>query len=139
MKSLPKNISAHPDGLLIRVQRGEVLFQAFVPASAPAALEDALRLRDKFLKLAGPKARRRLKAKSNTGILGISESTMWRHSRPYDCFCVSLDKDSQHRSRRLIYGNGRSRESALRQAIALRARLLGVSTDEITKGAVQHA
>ncbi len=123
MKTLPRHISAHPDGLLVRIQRGAVLFQAFVPASHPAPLVKALLLRDKFKALAGPasKHRGRQQPRSNTGVAGVSETTMWRHDRPYPCFSVDWSVRGVHKMKRIHYGrNGVTRRAALDQAIALR-------------------
>lgn len=156
MKTLPKNICAHPDGLLVRIRRGETLFQAFVPknygrAGTPlpaagahgvtrptdAALQRAIELKEKFLALAGAAKVpvRHFKPRSNTGLLGISETVMWRHSKPYDCFCVSLDRDGKHRSKRVLYGRTRTRERALREAIALRTRHLQTVGRESSRAA----
>lgn len=115
MRTLPRHISAHPDGWLVRVERGGVRYQAFVrytygatspaPASSPggedtgeggpqtpsAALTRALQLRDRFLRITAEvhANRHRLKGKSNTGWSGISETSNWRDNRPYPCFAVS--------------------------------------------------
>lgn len=122
MKTLPKNICAHPDGLLVRVKRGDVLFQAFT-----TDLGRAIELRDKFLALAGGVARPAIvrigkqAVRSNTGVAGVSETTMWRRDRAYPCFSVDWSVNGVHKMKRVFYGrNGVSRSTALQSAIALR-------------------
>ncbi len=126
-KALPKNICAHPDGLLVRIQRGDVLFQAFVGGSSacPIALARAVATRDKFLALAGPISKRRgqQRVRSNTGVQGVSETTMWRHDRAYPCFSVDWSVSGTHKMKRVFYGRGVARAEALQRAIALRQQM----------------
>lgn len=135
LKSLPKNISAHPDGLLVRIKLGAVLFQAFIPKTHKTPLARALALRKKFLALAGPaKQPKRLgvqQVRSNTGVAGVSETTMWRHDRPYPCFSVDWSVAGRHQMKRIHYGGSAtslSRPEALRVAIALREQMTGVAS-----------
>lgn len=114
MRTLPRNISAHPDGWLVRVVRNRVTYQAFVaygfgstegnkgskasasPASfpslpsVPSSLLRAVALRDNFLRIVGEVRanRHRVHGHSNTGYAGISETENWRHNRPHPCFSV---------------------------------------------------
>lgn len=121
--ALPRHIYRHPDGgLIVLVRRAGVRFQAWIPAGDPERqLDQAIRRRDHFLQLAGEPAR---PVHSNTGIRGISETTMWTHSNAYPCFNVSWSRDDHRTMRRVVYGsNGLSRDQALAQAIALRSRM----------------
>lgn len=125
-RTLPTHICRHPDGLLVRVSRGGVRFQALVPNGFNGdALAEALRHRDRFLKLAGPVVLNGLP--SNTGITGISESTTWRHNRPYPCFIVQWSRAGKRTVRRVTFGphNGLSRSAAINQAKTLRRRMAG--------------
>jgi hypothetical protein len=122
MKTLPKHICAHPEGLLVRIRRGDVTYQAFVNKSRSNALAEAIAIRERFLQIAG---RPKRKARSNTGVLGVSEITHWKRSRPYDVFSVSWSAGGRVYHRRVSYGLKRSRESALREAVALRVRMTG--------------
>jgi hypothetical protein len=126
--TLPANICSHPDGLLVRVQRRGVLFQAFVRWSHATPLTKALALRDRFLRIAGEPAatRTRTLGGSNTGISGVSETQTWRRGRPYPCFTVSWNERGHQTTRRVYYGHSQSRTAALNQAIALRSRMTGL-------------
>jgi hypothetical protein len=130
MSAILPNICEHPDGLLVRVQRSSILYQAFVPKSAADALGQAVALRDKFL-AAHTEAKRNRTARSNTGVAGISETTQWRHSRPYPCFSVSFGAAGKS-IKRFRYATDAQREPAFRQALAHRARLVGVPVASIT-------
>lgn len=173
--ALPKNICRHPDGWLVRVQRGGVLYQAFVPhgyqvikpagssGSRPEniqpdnmqpALRRAIALRDRFLRLAGPLPSRRAprtRARSNTGVVGVSETAHWRAHRCYPCFIVSWSEPrpgpgkGRHRTRRIYIRPGQ-REQAFTRACALRAAAIGRAigsaigdrTSAIAKSEVSH-
>jgi hypothetical protein len=127
MREMPSNICRHPDGLLIRVKRREKIFQATVPNSYPGdARAEAIRIRDGFLAEAGPAVPCVQPVRSNTGIQGISETTMWSHSRPYPIFSVDWWVNGRHFKRGIQYGtNGVAREVALAKAKALRERMAG--------------
>lgn len=123
MRTLPKNISAHPDGWLVRVMRKGICYQAFVSRSRVDALAEAIRLRDRFITIHGAIAGRgpSKRALSNTGIVGISETIHWRRSRPLDCFLVSAAPNFR---RRIYFGEHRPREVALRLAVELRRKMI---------------
>jgi len=129
MKTLPHpNVCQHPDGVLVRIKRGDVLFQAFVPNSHPAPLVKALLLRDQFKALAGAASKHRgpQQPRSNTGVSGVSETTMWRHDRPYPCFIVDWSRNGKRTNKRFVYGsNGVARSVALQTAIAYRQQKAG--------------
>jgi len=127
MKTLPHpNVCQHPDGILVRIKRGDVLFQAFVPNSHTAPLVRALLLRDKFKALAGEASKHRgpQQPRSNTGIRGVSETTMWRHNHPYPCFIVDWSRAGRRSNKRFVYGrNGVSRSQALAAAVQHRHQM----------------
>lgn len=130
MRTLPDNVSVHPDGYLVRVMRHGVLFQAFVPGSHAAPLERAIELRDRFLQLAGgsrhPKSRRPHRvAYSNTEITGISETVTWRGYRSYNCFNVSWSVEGKQHQKRFLFGRGVERATALQAAIKHRRQMTG--------------
>lgn len=132
MRTLPENISAHPDGYLVRLQRRKVLFQAFVPKSRPDALERAIKLRDRFLATAGAKLvvksrRPHRRGWSNTGIVGISELVTWRRCRSYNCFSVSWSVEGHGHTKRFLFGHkgGDTRADALQSAINHREQMTG--------------
>lgn len=138
MRTLPRNISAHPDGWLVRVVRNRVTYQAFVPASRADGLERAIALRDRFLRITAEVRanRHRVRGKSNTGWSGISETASWRHNRQYLCFSVHWNEPRAVRlpgqrgtiakMKRFGYGPKVSRSQALQQAIAHRERVTGL-------------
>lgn len=122
-RTLPTCICRHPSGLLVRVQRGDVVFQALIPSGFKGdALAEAIRRRDHFLQLSGPAHAR---VSSNTGIAGISEVTHWKHSRPYESFTVQWSICGHRTVRHITYGphNGITRETALNRAIEIRTRM----------------
>ena len=140
---MAKNISLHPRGLLVQIERQKVTYRAWVPLADAArlstlspqpstfreALARAEALRDRFLKIHGALGSTyprplppRTRAYSNTGHLGISETTHWVHNRhPLACFSVSAPPNFR---RRIYYGEHRSRATALQMAIALRRSLM---------------
>ncbi len=138
MRTLPRNISAHPDGWLVRVVRNRVTYQAFVPQSRADGLERAVALRDRFLRIVGEVRanRHRVKGRSNTGWSGISETTMWRHNHPHPCFSVHWNVPRASRlpgqrgtiakMRRFYYGPKCTREQAKAQAIRCREQMTGL-------------
>ena len=61
------------------------------------------------------------KALSNTGHVGISDTTHWVRSRSYHCFQVSWPAgNGKTGTTRIHYGPNRRRDSALKMAIAVR-------------------
>jgi hypothetical protein len=127
---LPANISAHPDGYLVRVNRAGLKLQAFIRYSAPDALARAIRIRDRFLISAGPTFPKRIlrseyreaaRCHSNTGIPGITETVKWVKYQPRNCFTVYLGKHHRPQMKRVYFGRRRTRAQALQRAIALRA------------------
>lgn len=132
MKSLPHpNVCQHPDGVLVRIKRGAVLFHAFVPNSHPAPLVKALLLRDGFKTLAGQAKRPTPAARSNTGVVGVSETTMWRGNYSYPCFIVGCSREGKRTNKRFVYG-GRatsiSRAEAFQRAVAYRRAMTEVQS-----------
>lgn len=143
MRTLPENISAHPDGYLVRLQRNRVLFQAFVPKSRADALARAIALRDRFLATAGEKVhakscRPHRRGWSNSGIVGISELVTWRRARSYNCFSVSWSDHSQGHTKRFLFGHrgGDTRAEALQAAIHHREQMTG---EPVAKSEVLYA
>lgn len=133
MRTLPRNISAHPDGWLVRVERNKVRYQAFT-----TSLERAVELRDRFLRIVAEVRanRHRVHGQSNTGWSGISETENWRHNRPHPCFSVHWNEPRANplpgqrgtiaRMRRFCYGPRCSRERALQLAIHCREQMTGL-------------
>jgi hypothetical protein len=130
-KALPKYIWIEKGGVYrIKINRGKLRFMGSVRLSEPDALDRAIRIRDQFLKAAGPVLvplthGAPAGVKSNTGYRGICETTKWTKYRPRPCFMVEVSR----RPRKLkifCYGpRVRSREEALRLAIELRNRTVG--------------
>ncbi len=135
MRTLPRNISAHPGGLLVRVIRGRIKYQAYVAfgkVGQASSLSRAIDLRDRFLRLHGATVNRhQVKGKSSTGIAGISETTQWRRSRPYAAFSVSWYRHGRQNARRILFGAHRPRAVAFAQAKALRARMAGIDLNSV--------
>ena len=108
-------------GFTVDIERQKKRFRSYFPKhGAPrAALNRAGIWRDKIVKQ-HPLKKIRTKCLSNTGYVGISETTKWEHSRPYPCFSVSWQENGKLRSKKIIYGGPRSRAKALAMAIKLR-------------------
>jgi len=144
MRTLPKNISAHPDGWLVRVERLGVRYQAFVAyhwkpsrpslpslTSRETSLARAIALRDGFYRIAGECSRPKVlgphaRGHSNTGTPGISESCHWSHQRPHPCFivhfrCLRPDGSTRGNNKRFYYGGVGSRTSARPREQAFKA------------------
>lgn len=141
--ALPKNICAHPDGYLVRVQRGGILFQAFVPCCKTAtaiargeAIARAEALKENFLAQLPENVRvHSFTPRSNTGLSGISETVCWRHGRPHDCFNVSWyerrpGRRGIARSTRVFF-KWSEREAGLQRAINLRASKLSTINSQL--------
>lgn len=119
-RRLPTNISATPDGYLVRVVRQNVRWQAFVSYSREDALLHAIGLRDRFIQRAGEVLKRHTKGSSNTGVPGISETVHWRRNRPISCFLVYLGKDQHPQNKRFYFGEFRPRQNAWQAAVRMR-------------------
>ena len=122
-----------PDGLIVRMQRHGVRFQAFIRRSHPDMWERARQLRDRFTqaadRVAVPRVRRVQRvANSNTGIVGVSETTHWTHNHAYPSFSVH--------GRRFHFCTYGGRLPALRAACAHRSRATGQA---ITEAQIQEA
>lgn len=124
-RKLPRNITARPDGYVVRVNRSGITYQAFT-----TDFVKAVALRDRFIAIHGAiKAKGPHKtAYSNTGVVGVSETVAWHHSRPYPCFIASWSVSGRNRTKRFYYGDQRPRAAALQQAIALRSKMVGLSS-----------
>jgi hypothetical protein len=122
-RGLPKNICVHPDGYLVRLQRGALLYQAFVAGHDAGALLKALWLRERFYKICGPQRPRTARhARSNTDVVGITETTHWNHGHEYRKFNVLCGG----RCKGFYFGRRRSRTEAFHLALEHRAKFLGV-------------
>lgn len=114
-----KNIYEIPHGWRVIINRSDLRYQAFVAfgGDKAAALQKAIAIRDEYFALVGvaesPSGQR---ARSNTGISGISEQTKWFHGKPYYCFEVSCGHPRKG-TRRFYYRNVSGREQALAAAI----------------------
>ena len=117
----------------VSIRRQGLVYRVTIPfgTDKAAALGRALAERALFYRLHGETA----PARSNTGVAGVSESTNWVHGRPRPCFLVSFGNTHTHGYRRLEYKGLGDRETVLRQAIALRARLAGEELAELQKQA----
>ena len=116
------HIYPHPDGWIVKVTRAGIRYQAFVAhgADRPAALKKAKATRDEFIRIHGE--HHVIPPRSNTGLLGITETTKWSHGKPKPCFQVTLG-DPRHSTRRFNYTTFGQRETALQKAIAHRRKL----------------
>ena len=107
---------------IVNIERGRKLFHGYFPKRDThrlITLDVAARWRDKILR-EHPLKKIKTRCLSNTGHVGISETTKWEHSRPYPCFSVSWQENGKLRSKKIIYGGPRSRAKALAMAIKLR-------------------
>ncbi len=124
MRTLPKNI--YPNGgnsVIVRIKRSGVKL-----VYCTNDLGKAIAARDRFLKLHGWISQR--PPRNTTGVTGISEVTKWFHSRPYDCFQVTLRRYPRQGMRRFYFRGLAERERALRAAIAYRTRGLAQREEE---------
>ena len=128
MRILPKNIYPNTGGgYIVKIKRGGVKL-----VYCTSDLDKAIAARDRFLELHGwisqPKPR------NTTGVTGISEVTKWFHSRPYDCFQVTLRRHPRQGMRRFFFRGLADRERALRAAVAYRLRGLAQREQEARHG-----
>jgi hypothetical protein len=68
------NVHRHPDGFLVRVQRGGVLRQKFIAGHSERSQRKAEQLATAYRSMSKDKAGLQKVARSNTGIVGISQS-----------------------------------------------------------------
>jgi hypothetical protein len=138
------NITHHPRGLLVQVERRGHVHRAWFPCPDAArlstlnplpstytqALALAVAARDQFIAAHGtvadtyPRANNvpRHRAYSNTGLTGVSETVRWQNNRPKYSFAVSWPGG---RAVRITYGpQSRTRAQALAAAAALRTRMI---------------
>lgn len=140
VSALPKHIYAHPKGYRIQIRRGAALFEGFIACAGSQRSEvrgqklaEAVTLRDKLLLAAGPVLVRRSKARSNTGVPGISEAVWWKHNRRWDCFTVFLGRKQSPQMKRVLYGAHRTRAAAWATAIKLRRSVGGIIPTAVTE------
>jgi hypothetical protein len=127
-RALPKNISAHPDGYLVRLERGDVKYQAFVAGHDAGALLKALWLRERFYRVCGlPQRRTARHSRSNTDVVGITETTHWNHGHEYRKFNVHTGGCNKG----FYFGRRRSRADAFNLALNHRAKFLGVKPETL--------
>lgn len=114
--TLPRAISETPYGYRVRIYRANLTYRAYVAFAGDkaAALQKALALRDRC---------ETALIRSNTGHRGISEQTKWFHGRPYPCFEVNHGKGASRHFQRFTYQTLAQRETALKQALAARAKM----------------
>ncbi len=107
-------------GWRVIIQRSGLRYHVFIAnrGDHAAALQRAVVERDHFLAV-------HKKARSNTGICGISETVEWKHNRPHDCFSVTFGASRKNYPVRFHYRGLADRSRALRAAVAHRARLAG--------------
>lgn len=148
MRTLPRNISALPHGLVVRVVRWGVIYRAFVGTGLPIgrpsrqssmtprafaeSLARAVALRDRFIRIAGEVNRHRVRGHSNTGLAGISETTKWRRNHRLPGFAVSWRERGRQKVRSFFYGQMRTRERARAQAIAWREHVTGLKLTPVS-------
>lgn len=126
MKTRHHHIAEHPDGYLVRIVRGSLKFSAFIPYSRKNALAAAIAERDRFFEICGPIPARglRVKAYSNTGIVGVSQTIHRRGGKDLNCFLVH----AKRRNKRFYFGWRVPRSVALQRAVAHRLQATGQST-----------
>jgi len=106
----------------VKVERNGIKFQVCIPfgQDKPVALQRAIAERDHILAQVGP-----VQPRSKTGVAGISEITKWSYGRPQPCFSAQIGGTARRRLRRFYYHTLKSRELALKRAIAWRSTFTG--------------
>jgi len=107
----------------VRIRRGDVTLRAYVPKSRPQALAEAIRLKAQLEAQAGQARYSTVRplttiVRSNTGIIGITDTVKWNRGRPHDCFHVALF--GRPSAKRIYYGTCRPRAVAFAIARQLR-------------------
>lgn len=129
------NLYVRRNGVEVYVRRNGVTYWAFAGAASHAdPMAEARRLRDRFIAIAGPKKRMRFatKARSNTGVAGIREETVWVKSHPYPCFYATwVDGNGRARRKQFVYGGIRTRAQALALAVAARNEAMGTAGGKV--------
>ena len=119
MNNPAPNIMEKPTAYVVQVKRSGVTSHVYISKRTPRALACAIAARDAICKTTPPKPSPA--PRSNTGILGVSETTQWRRGHPYPVFLASwTDPNGKRRYKRIIYGANRPRSQALKEAIAAR-------------------
>lgn len=126
-----KFISAGDNGWRVDIARSGGRLRRFVAYAGDraAALLEAVRVRDELA------AQLPLRPRSNTGVTGVTEVTHWTRNVPQPCFVVTVGKPTRNWKRRFFYRSFAQRESALRAAIAHRARVAGEDAAALLKAA----
>ena len=120
-KELPLHISPHHSGYRVMIRRGKMLFRAHAKT-----IEEAVRLKEQFEAAAGPALYPKTRpsptvARSNTGVVGITETVKWVRYRPRTCLHVQWQQDGKLRCKRIHFGpRCRTRAEAMRIALKLR-------------------
>lgn len=120
-----KHITERPHGYEVLIKRRDLKWRAVVPYSRPDALAEAVKLRDRFYKICGPITRRH--ARSNTDVVGVTETTHWRRGNELRCFIVGVgNMQTGWKNRRFYFGPKRPRAVAFQAAVEHRAKAIGV-------------
>ncbi len=117
----------------VKIIRHGIKYQVIIPfhGDRAAALERAIVERDRFYAAHGKNSPR-----SNTGIAGISEVASWARNQCRMAFSVGFGSYHTRLPRRFYYRGLAGRETALRQAVAYRARLSGENPAELLAQAI---
>lgn len=115
---VPK-ISARRFDYLVSVRRRGLRFLRSFSKKLPNSMAMAVKYRDAIVR-SHPKTKIKTKALSNTGIVGISETTKWSRSRPTTVFSVQWRENGKNKHKNISFGRSRSRSAALAMAVKLR-------------------
>jgi len=121
------NIRQDRWSVIVDIRRGGKRHVRHFPKRHSRALADAQAFRDEIIKN-NPRRGLKTVALSNTGLVGISETSQWTRSQCFDCFMVTWYKAGRRHHKRIVFGCRRSRAAALRLAIALRAAKIGAKS-----------
>jgi hypothetical protein len=108
-----RNVQRHWNGYRVQIVRGrKMVFHKYF--TGPDALQRAIAARDSF------EAEHPVEQRTNTGVVGVNETTYWRRDYSSSAFLVTWYEGRRQRQRRIVYGRRRTRAQALQMAIALR-------------------
>jgi hypothetical protein len=135
-KALPRHISRHGSGYRVAVKRGKVLFRGY-----SRDLAEAVAMKRRFELAAGPGLYPEThaspsQARSNTGMVGITETLHWVQYRARQCLSVTWQSGpGKRRHKRVHFGpRSRSRSAAMRIAVKIRKAGMGGKSGNLTGG-----
>lgn len=114
------NICERPDAYEVTAKRAGVIHRTYIPKRKPGALAEAKRARDRMVGTPTLPTRQKT-VRSNTGVMGISETTFWDRSHARPCYAVNWRENGRRKTKRFFFHNTPTKTAAFEAAKRLRA------------------